>query len=80
MSVPGWQALIVERNRTCHTVSSAEQALDMLFTNWPVASGSVFISAMQACAGAMTGAVAQGEAQSSFLVAALDARVVFRTA
>ncbi|WP_338110970.1 DUF982 domain-containing protein [Rhizobium cauense] len=80
MSVPGWLVLVVERNRVLHTVASAEEALDMLYANWPVTNGRAFFSAMQACAGTAAGTVSQGEAQSAFLAAALDARVVFRTA
>lgn len=80
MSVTGWSVLVVERNRSLHTVASAEEALDMLFTNWPVTNGSTFFSAMQACAGTMTNTVTQAEAQSAFLAAALDAKVVFRMA
>lgn len=80
MSTTGWSVLVVERNRSLRTVSSAEEALDMLFTNWPVTNGGAFFSAMQACAGTMTNTVTQAEAQSAFLAAALDAKVVFRMA
>lgn len=80
MSTPGWLVLVVERNRVLHTVASAEEALEMLFTNWPVTKGRAFFSAMQACAGTKTDTVTQGEAQSAFLAAALDAKVVFRIA
>ncbi|WP_375678258.1 DUF982 domain-containing protein [Rhizobium sp. T1470] len=52
----------------------------MLFTNWPVTSGIGFILAMEACAGTVTGAVTQGEAQAAFLAAARDAKVVLRIA
>ena len=80
MSTPGWLVLVVERNRMLHTVASAEEALDMLFTNWPVTNGLAFFSAMQAYAGTMTETVTQGDAQSAFLAAALDAEAVFRMA
>jgi len=80
VSTPGWLVLVVERNRMLHTVASAEEALDMLFTNWPVTNGLAFFSAMQACAPTVAGTATQGEAQSAFLAAALDASVVFRLA
>jgi len=62
VSTKGWLVLVVERNRVLHTVASAEEALEMLFANWPVTNGRAFFSAMQACAGTMTDTVAQGEA------------------
>ncbi|WP_431320306.1 DUF982 domain-containing protein [Rhizobium sp. YTU87027] len=77
MSVSGWIAVIVERNRTFHTITSAAEALDMLFTNWPVVSGTAFVLALEACAGTISGAVTQEDAQSAFLAAALDAKVAF---
>ncbi|MBB3543757.1 MULTISPECIES: DUF982 domain-containing protein [unclassified Rhizobium] len=80
MSTLEWVIVIVERNRSFHTVSSAEQALQLLLKNWPVTTGTTFISAMEACAGALRGAVSQGEAQAAFLAAALQAGVVFRNA
>ncbi|WP_436283788.1 DUF982 domain-containing protein [Rhizobium sp. LjRoot258] len=52
----------------------------MLFANWPVVSGTAFVLALEACAGTATGTVTQEEAQSAFLAAALEARVVFRIA
>ncbi|WP_237350529.1 MULTISPECIES: DUF982 domain-containing protein [Rhizobium] len=52
----------------------------MLFKNWPVTSGSPFFMAMEACAGTVEGIVTEGEAQSAFLAAAFDARVVVRIA
>jgi hypothetical protein len=72
--------LIVERNQAFHTIASAEEALAMLFANWPVVSGTAFVLALEACAGTATGTVTQEEAQSAFLAAALEARVVFRIA
>ncbi len=80
MPASQWVALIVERNKVQHTVASADEALEMLIANWPLTSGRAFFSALEACAGTMAGAVTQGEAQSAFLAAALDARVVFRLA
>ncbi|UFS85726.1 MULTISPECIES: DUF982 domain-containing protein [Rhizobium] len=53
-------------------IGSAEDALDLLFTNWPVFSGTAFVLAMETCAGTATGAVTQGETLS----AAHDAKVV----
>ena len=76
----GWVILIVEHNHVLHTIASADEALEMLFANWPVTQGRAFFSAMQACAGTMAGGVTQREAQSAFLAAALDAKVVFRHA
>nr|WP_311044032.1 hypothetical protein [Rhizobium lentis] len=31
-----------------HTIASADEALDMVFKNWPVTSGSAFFMAMEA--------------------------------
>nr|MCA0806571.1 DUF982 domain-containing protein [Rhizobium sp. T1473] len=76
MSAPGWIAVIVERNQAFHMIGSAEDALDLLFTNWPVFSGTAFVLAMETCAGTATGAVTQGETLSAFLAAAHDAKVV----
>ncbi|WP_246779228.1 hypothetical protein [Rhizobium sp. RHZ01] len=45
-----------------------------------VTNGRAFFSAMQAYAGTMTETVTQGDAQSAFLAAALDAEAVFRMA
>lgn len=80
MSTPGWIAVIVERSQTFHTIRSAEDALDLLYANWPVVGGTAFVFAMEACAGTATGTVTQGEAESAFLAAAQDARVVVRIA
>ncbi|CCM78588.1 DUF982 domain-containing protein [Rhizobium mesoamericanum] len=77
---PGWVIIVVERNRTLHTIASAAEALDMLFTNWPVVSGTAFVLALEACAGTVSGAVTQEEAQSAFLAAAVEAKVAFRIA
>lgn len=71
MSVPGWVIVVVERNRKSHKIKSATEALDILFTNWPVVSGTVFVLALEACAGAISGAVTQEAAQSTFLAAAI---------
>ncbi|MBX5224823.1 DUF982 domain-containing protein [Rhizobium sp. NLR8a] len=80
MSTSAWLLLVVERNRVRHIIASADEALDMLFKNWPVTSGSAFFMAMEACAGTVEGIVTEGEAQSAFLAAAFDARVVVRIA
>jgi len=45
-----------------------------------VTNGRAFFSAIQAYAGTMTETVTQGDAQSAFLAAALDAEAVFRMA
>lgn len=78
MSEPGWLVVIVERNNSFYTIASAEGALDLLFSDWPVNSGAAFILAMEACAGAATGVVTQEEAQWAFLLAANEANVLFR--
>ncbi|WP_169684343.1 DUF982 domain-containing protein [Rhizobium sp. 57MFTsu3.2] len=80
VSVPGWVIVIVERNRKSHKITSATEALDILFTNWPLVSGTAFVLALEACAGAISGAVTQEEAQSAFLAAAIEAKVIFRIA
>ncbi|EJL49686.1 hypothetical protein PMI09_05456 [Rhizobium sp. CF122] len=80
MSTPDWLVLVVERHQAFHVIGSAEEALDMLFANWPTASGAAFVLAMETCAGTATGTVTQDEAQLSFLAAALDAKVEFRFA
>lgn len=80
VSTPDWLALVVERHQAFHVIGCAEEALDLLFTNWPTASGAAFVLAMEACAGTATGTVTQEEAQLSFLAAALDANVAFRFA
>ena len=80
MSAPGWIAVIVERHQTFHIIRSAEEALDLLYANWPVVGGTPFVFAMEACAGTEMGTVTQGEAESAFLAAALDAKVVVRIA
>ncbi|WP_342030079.1 DUF982 domain-containing protein [Rhizobium tibeticum] len=78
VSAPGWLIVIVERNNSFYTIASAEDALDLLFSDWPVNSGAAFISAMEACAGTATGLVTQEEAQWAFLLAADEANVLFR--
>ena len=80
MSTPDWLVLVVERHHVFHVIGSAEEALDMLSTNWPTASGAAFVRAMEACAGTATGTVTQEEAQPSFLAAALDAKIALRFA
>jgi hypothetical protein len=80
VSAPGWIAVIVERKQTFHIIRSAEDALDLLFTNWPVVGGTTFVRAMEACAETVTGTVTQREAESAFLAAAMDAKVVVRIA
>ncbi|WP_051420028.1 DUF982 domain-containing protein [Rhizobium sp. IBUN] len=80
VSIPGWVILVVERNRVPHTIASADDALDMLFRNWPVTNGRAFFSALEACAGTVTGATTQKDAHSAFLAAALAAKVIVRLA
>jgi len=80
VSALGWIAVIVERHQTFHTIRSAEEALDLLYANWPVVGGTAFVFAMEACAGTATGMVTQGEAESAFFAAALDAKVVVKIA
>jgi len=75
-----WLVLIVERNQVFHTIASADEALEMLFTNWPVVSGAAFVLALEACAQAVAGTATEGEAQSAFLAAALEAKVPCRLA
>ncbi|SEH87216.1 Protein of unknown function [Rhizobium tibeticum] len=77
MSAIGWLVVLVERNQAVYIIASAEDALDLLFSDWPVNSGLPFILAMEACGGAATGAVTEEEAQFAFLAAAMDARVPF---
>lgn len=80
MAAPGWVVVIVERINPSHIIASAEDALDLLYSDWPVAGGTAFLVAMETCAGTATGMVTQEEAQTAFLHAALEAKVAFRTA
>ncbi|MDP9809339.1 hypothetical protein J2W42_002187 [Rhizobium tibeticum] len=77
MSATGWLAVVVKRNQAVYTIASAEDALKLLFSDWPVHSGLPFILAMEACAGAVTGVVTDEEAEFAFLTAAIDAQVSF---
>ncbi|UFS80061.1 MULTISPECIES: DUF982 domain-containing protein [Rhizobium] len=67
----------MRRNEAVYAIASAEEALGLLFSDWPVNSGLPFILAMEACAGAARGAIAEEEAQFAFLAAAMDAQVPF---
>lgn len=80
MSTPGWVVVIVERIHASHIIASAEGALDLLYSDWPVTSGTAFLMAMETCAGTATGVVTREEAQAAFLHAALEAKVAFRIA
>ena len=55
VSTPDWLVLVVERHQAFHVIGSAEEALDMLFANWPTASGAAFVLAMEAYARTATG-------------------------
>jgi hypothetical protein len=73
----GWVTLTVQRHGEQHTISSAQDALAMLISKWPVSDGIAYIAALEACAGAEDGAVSLPQARAAFLLAAIEAGVYF---
>lgn len=78
MSTPGWLFVLVMRKQIVYTLTSAEEALDLLISDWPVHDGTPFIDAMEACEGVIKGTVTSEVAQFAFLTAAMDAGVDFK--
>ncbi|EPE96196.1 DUF982 domain-containing protein [Rhizobium grahamii] len=76
-SVSGWLIVLVKRKQSVYTVTSAKDAVDLLFSDWPAHDGTPFIEAMEACEGVGKGTVTNEEAQFAFLAAAMDANVPF---
>ncbi|MBW9114834.1 DUF982 domain-containing protein [Rhizobium cauense] len=77
MSTGGWLVVHVRRQDVVHTVTSAAEAVDLLFSDWPVHGGSRFIEAIEACEGVGKGNVTNEVAEFAFLAAAMEAGVDF---